>query len=124
MFRTTTNPTFLKILPRLNLREDGMKSFHGPIEYSSHVSISIVLIVNHIVKRNLSDKHENVPIVVTPDKLNFYSMALVVQKQAIFLENFNYILGPGKAMGLPEKWSQFDDKKYSERKKKLGTIGR
>lgn len=109
IFKTTTNPTFLKILPRINLEQDVMKCFRRSIESSKYVCICIDLIVDYIVKRNLSDKSGSVPMITAPDKLNFYPMALVVKKDALYLDKFNFVLGSGAAMGLPEKWSRFDD---------------
>lgn len=109
IFKTTTDPTFLKILPRIYLEQNVMKCFQGWIQSSKYVCICIDLIVDYIVKRNLSDKSGSVPMVAAPDKLNFYPMTLLVKKDALFLDKFNFVLGTGAAMGLPEKWSRFDD---------------
>lgn len=116
LFKTSSNPTYVKIFNRMTTEKSDVKCFEEAIN-SKAACISWANIVDYVSYKNLSDSHGQTPLVKAPAAAYFLLGGILMRKKSTYrVEISNYIM---QAMdsGLLNKWKKLDEEFVSAERK-------
>lgn len=109
LFKSSVNPTYVKIFEKMKIEKSDVKCFEEAI-HSKSGCISWANIVDYVVFKNLSDAHGRAPLVKAPAATYFLTGGILMRKRAIYREEISHYVKQSVDSGLLEKWKTLDAK--------------
>ena len=115
-FRSSTNPTYVKLFKGMEIENDAVHCLIRAIETRFACIIYEGSAVD-VVHRSLSDKHGRHPINVAPTTTFFISSCWVMEKRAIFRPNFERLMHQTMDMGVNMRWVEMNYRRIREERR-------
>lgn len=107
LFKTSTNPTYVKIFEKMELEPVDARCYERAIG-TKFSCISWSAIADFVYQRNLSDKHGRVPLIKAPAMTCFLSVGIIMEQRAAFRTNFDLVVSRAVDNGIMIKWRTLD----------------
>lgn len=109
-FKASTNPILKKTFDKFIKVTDPLKCLQNTLTDKA-VCVMFTASYTDVVNRNLSDKFGHSPIRASFGYAFMFTPGVLVQKHAVFFQNFRKILGTSMQMGLNDQWLRSESAK-------------